>query len=181
MPQRRRRVFIVGSLGDGRCAQVLFEREGSSGNHTAIDSEELRSRDCPPDRDAWWDGGRVSQTLDAVLYKKQALPEKNRFPAVVVAPWVRCECCGDVWCRLHGMHAYDCACPAVDEWAVYDLSPYDPSVLRFITPTECERLQGFPDGWTSEQPDTTRYRQLGNAVTVPVAKWIAARRCRETH
>jgi DNA (cytosine-5)-methyltransferase 1 len=44
--------------------------------------------------------------------------------------------------------------------------------VRTLTPTECERLQGFPDGWTDGQPKTTRYRQLGNAVAVPVAEWI---------
>lgn len=32
----------------------------------------------------WWDGGQVSQTLDAVLQKGQTMPEKNRFPAVLV-------------------------------------------------------------------------------------------------
>lgn len=48
-------------------------------------------------------------------------------------------------------------------------------LVRRLTPTECERLQGFPDGWTDGQSDSTRYRQLGNAVSVPVAKWIAER------
>lgn len=47
--------------------------------------------------------------------------------------------------------------------------------VRRLTPTECERLQGFPDGWTAGQSDTTRYRQLGNAVPPPVAEWIARR------
>lgn len=47
--------------------------------------------------------------------------------------------------------------------------------VRRLTPTECERLQGFPDGWTGGQSDSTRYRQLGNAVAVPVVKWIARR------
>lgn len=58
---------------------------------------------------------------------------------------------------------------------------------RRLTPLECERLQGFPDGWTclcSEGyrgsqyctcPDTPRYKALGNAVTVPVAEWLARR------
>lgn len=50
----------------------------------------------------------------------------------------------------------------------------DASVRR-LTPTECERLQGFPDGWTSGQSDSVRYRQLGNAVCVPVAEWLARR------
>lgn len=47
--------------------------------------------------------------------------------------------------------------------------------VRRLTPTECERLQGFPDGWTSGQSDTNRYKQLGNAVAVPVAEWIGRR------
>ena len=58
--------------------------------------------------------------------------------------------------------------------------------VRRLTPTECERLQGFPDGWTKfalrekdgsvyEQADGPRYRQLGNAVAVPVVEWIATR------
>lgn len=46
------------------------------------------------------------------------------------------------------------------------------SAVRRLTPTECERLQGFPDGWTATQADGPRYRQLGNAVAVPVARWI---------
>ena len=49
------------------------------------------------------------------------------------------------------------------------------SGVRRLTPTECERLQGFPDGWTDGQSDSARYRQLGNAVTVPVAEWIGQR------
>jgi DNA (cytosine-5)-methyltransferase 1 len=47
--------------------------------------------------------------------------------------------------------------------------------VRRLTPTECERLQGFPDGWTAGFSDSTRYRMLGNAVAVPVAEWIAKR------
>lgn len=49
---------------------------------------------------------------------------------------------------------------------------------------EAERLQGFPEGWTlpqaklngdAEKIETLRYNALGNAVTVPVAEWLAAR------
>ncbi len=49
--------------------------------------------------------------------------------------------------------------------------------VRRLTPTECERLQGFPDGHTAVngQSDSRRYKQLGNAVAVPVAEWIARR------
>ena len=44
--------------------------------------------------------------------------------------------------------------------------------VRRLTPVECERLQGFPDGWTEGVSDTQRYKQLGNAVTVNVIQAI---------
>lgn len=50
--------------------------------------------------------------------------------------------------------------------------------VRRLTPRECERLQGFPDDWTLLDPpqsDAARYRQLGNAVAVPVAAWLGKR------
>lgn len=49
------------------------------------------------------------------------------------------------------------------------------AAVRRLTPLECERLQGFPDGHTDGQSDSTRYRELGNAVCVPVAQWIGRR------
>jgi DNA (cytosine-5)-methyltransferase 1 len=51
----------------------------------------------------------------------------------------------------------------------------DGAVVRRLTPTECERLQGFPDGWTEGVSDTQRYKTLGNAVTVNVIKDICER------
>jgi DNA (cytosine-5)-methyltransferase 1 len=54
--------------------------------------------------------------------------------------------------------------------------------VRRLTPTECERLQGFPDGYTNipwrkaaESPDGPRYKALGNSWAVPVVRWIGAR------
>jgi DNA (cytosine-5)-methyltransferase 1 len=47
--------------------------------------------------------------------------------------------------------------------------------IRRLTPTECARLQGFPDDWNDHLSDSARYRQFGNAVAVPVAEWIFER------
>ena len=44
--------------------------------------------------------------------------------------------------------------------------------IRKLTPTECERLQGFPDGWTEGVSDTQRYKTLGNAVTTTVVSAV---------
>jgi DNA (cytosine-5)-methyltransferase 1 len=51
--------------------------------------------------------------------------------------------------------------------------------VRRLTPVECERLQGMPDNWTAPPglaaPDSRRYAAVGDAVTVPVARWIGER------
>ena len=89
VPQRRRRVFVVASLG-GRdaAASVLLKPESvcwhpaprrKKGQATAADA----GAGVEAGRGCWWDGGQVSQTLDAVLQKGQTMPEKNRFPAVL--------------------------------------------------------------------------------------------------
>lgn len=56
------------------------------------------------------------------------------------------------------------------------------SVVRRLTPIECERLQGFPDNFTNIpwngkdiSPDSRRYKALGNSMAVPVMRWIAER------
>lgn len=53
--------------------------------------------------------------------------------------------------------------------------------VRRLMPVECERLQGFPDGWTDidfrgkPASDTARYKALGNSMAVPVMRWIGER------
>ena len=105
VPQRRRRVFVVGCLGErGRAAKILFKSESLCGNppprtktwqgvtgdaaSSLVGSSrgvertgESRGQDSVVG--CWWDGSQVSQTLDAVLAKGQTMPEKNRFPAVL--------------------------------------------------------------------------------------------------
>jgi DNA (cytosine-5)-methyltransferase 1 len=51
------------------------------------------------------------------------------------------------------------------------------AIVRRLTPTECERLQSLPDGWTDlgGTPDSRRYAALGDAVTANVAEWIGRR------
>ena len=75
--------------------------------------------------------------------------------------------------------------------ATQDQTMFEPSetgyVVRRLTPTECERLQGFPDGWTDigewtdskgkrrKTADGSRYKALGNSFAVPVIRWIGER------
>lgn len=84
------------------------------------------------------------------------------------------------------------------EYAGYDARPADyfrgggemtdsKSAVRRLTPMECERLQGFPDGWTDigewmdskgkkrDTSDTARYKALGNSIALPYWKVLARR------
>jgi site-specific DNA-cytosine methylase len=194
LPQRRRRVFVVGfDNRTGACPQrVLFERPLLPGNTSPVVRKVLEgSADAvdsasPHDGGAatvtWWNGDSVSQTLDAVLYKKQALPEKNRFPALMVPAWERCGNCEDFWCNLHHSHAADCPCPSIETWQSAGIDPYSPCVLRYITPSEGERLQGFRGNWTDisvrsgkkvkKAPDSARYKAVGNSMPTAIMRWI---------
>jgi DNA (cytosine-5)-methyltransferase 1 len=61
------------------------------------------------------------------------------------------------------------------------------NVVRRLTPLECERLQGYPDGWTDigewtdtkgkkhKDADSPRYKALGNSIALPYWQWMAAR------
>lgn len=63
-------------------------------------------------------------------------------------------------------------------------------IVRRLTPLECERLQGYPDGWTDigpwtdskgerhkESSDSARYKALGNSIALPPWKWVLKRLC----
>jgi len=61
------------------------------------------------------------------------------------------------------------------------------SIVRRLTPLECERLQGYPDGWTDigewidskgkkhKDADSPRYKALGNSIALPFWDWLAER------
>lgn len=78
-----------------------------------------------------------------------------------VIPWIPCPCCDDHYCQIHGVHAFECPCPPVEEWAT---SPYGPPVRTTCThggeckptlnPRFVEWLMGFPIGWTGPAEST---------------------------
>lgn len=62
------------------------------------------------------------------------------------------------------------------------VAEHDGPTVRRLTPMECERLMGWPDGWTDipwnkkdHAPDSRRYAACGNGVVAPVSYWIGAR------
>ena len=65
------------------------------------------------------------------------------------------------------------------------------TVVRRLTPLECERLQGYPDHWTDigewtdskgkkhKDADSPRYKALGNSIALPFWEWMAERMCKQ--
>jgi DNA (cytosine-5)-methyltransferase 1 len=96
---------------------------------------------------------------------------------------------GDKVCSLTAEgHNSTGSCPKVMVPATSEpAKPY--YIVRRLTPTECERLQGYPDGWTDigdwvdtkgkkhKATDSPRYKALGNSIALPVWKIILKRLC----
>ena len=89
--------------------------------------------------------------------------DRQQAPAVVVAP------------TLSASNNPSRSPQSSEITAQVDAMVRETGVVRRLTPVECERLQGFPDDWTSGQADSNRYKQMGNAVAVPVVEWIISR------
>lgn len=155
VPQRRRRVFVVGSSGIGCAEQILALSEGL---HERVGTSTPQA-------------GSLGASRDRSPRRGTPLPDPvNLFgeaPQSGLAYAVRTAFTG---ANGHGI--------AEEVSHTLDLSNGQAVAkgnrIRRFTPVECERLQGFPDGWTDGQPDPLRYKQLGNAVTVNVIQWLAA-------
>jgi DNA (cytosine-5)-methyltransferase 1 len=123
----------------------------------------------------FWNGEQVTQTLDAVLSKGQCMPEKNRFPAVIqdIADSLTAN-----WHNSGGASAGNN--PGLINPVFHGLR------VRRLMPVECEKLQGFPPGYTlvpvnkpgkklKMAADGPRYKAIGNSWAVPVVRWIGRR------
>jgi DNA (cytosine-5)-methyltransferase 1 len=207
--QRRRRVFVVAHAGDWRrAAAVLFERESLFGNPPTRGTERqriavspslraqsnssrrddtqafipaispaLKARDCKgPSSDGDGDGA----TLVPIVFKENmstpswAWEQTEKLQAENHAAVAMCnsDTIGTIRSntRNNSSPKTEAAMHVMHGMAV-----------RRLTPRECERLQGFPDGYTDvtyrKKPaaDGPRYRALGNSMAVPVMAWIGKR------
>lgn len=158
-PQRRRRVIVVGHRGgDPRPAwQVLGD---GAGRDEADRTSGVRGRTIGP-RSA----GDPAQ--GAVVWRKSARP-RAALSAGGYETWVADG-------MANTLTGFDGGSPTRQTHLLAQNGG-----LRALTPTEWERLQGFPDGWTAMIPESARYRALGNAMHVGMAEWLG-RRIRSVH
>jgi len=209
VPQRRRRVFVVGHLGDWKpTAEVLFEpeslrwhpkksrqtRKDSSGYIAGGFGAYSKSDVGGTTRASGGDLGGGSETFIHVAIAENTIGRQphnggNGDGFTEGGPMYTLNATG-----VHGVavdvynQSIDGDVAATITSAVGGTNTSGPKVLsnmavRRLTPVECERLQGFPDNYTNIKdncPDGPRYKSMGNSMAVPVMKWVGERINRRT-
>lgn len=175
VPQRRRRVFVVGYFGDWRpAAQVLFERASLQGypppRREAGEGITHPASPCIGASGRGFERTGETRGQDAVIAAETPLSFKSGQGSKARSLGASSELSPTLGSAESGTQL----APAL----LHNMA------VRRLTPRECERLQGFPDDWTlipwrgkaAEQcPDGPRYRALGNAIAVNVMSWIGQR------
>ena len=212
--QRRRRVFVVGYLGDWRpAAAVLFERHSLRRDLAPSAPQGKEPSAYFESSLAQYREGDIGGTLKAsggVLgggsetFLVQKVYETHPADSRVKEMGETCQTVTSRWGTGGGnvpiVEAYSIredagantfsATPLTVTPALQALRPSvqshhaqtfvaDSVKVRRLTPTECERLQGFPDGFTNvpwrkkdTSPEGLRYKALGNSMAVPCMQWI---------
>ena len=157
VPQNRERVFIVGSYRGERRAKIFPIRS----NNAELNQESAKGLEL------LYDGDYQSKRIYSVDGISPTIPTSksggNHVP-FIANHWFRN---GNPKQGGTGMLTNKDVCFCLDR------TPHYVNGVRRLTPIECERLQGFPDGWTEGVSETQRYTQCGNAVTVNVIECIA--------
>jgi DNA (cytosine-5)-methyltransferase 1 len=168
VPQHRERVFLIGNLrGKSRPKVFPIGRTGY-GNHEKDETKQKR-------REGLF--SNISPTLDAHYYKGG-----NSRPYVsvkaVVNPSLKVKNQNGRLIKEHDEPSFSLTAQDIHGVVLDDGKKIS---LRRLTPLECERLQGLPDGWTEfyddgrRVSDSERYERCGRTITIPVVEAIGRR------
>lgn len=177
VPQRRRRVFVVGHIGDPRRpGEVLFDPESVSGHSPPSSQSQQRSTAFIATGAEGGSGAGVMSTLDTQCGLQKMTHQNVKNGHIILERYTT----GTITARmLPALGARD-----VEEGAIHPEAYGENYLVRKLTPVECERLQGFPDNYTAvpykgkkpeKCPVTPRYTAIGNSMAVPVMKWLGER------
>jgi DNA (cytosine-5)-methyltransferase 1 len=186
--QRRRRVFVVGYLGDWRPpAAVLFERESLSGDTkpsrkkrqevaSDVEGSAGEAGDAQPIafkvRGGCEGGGKGYLGQEEQAFTISTMQDQQIAQPIAV----------DTYNYTTNDHTTQTIRSQSDTEHIGAV--LQSMAIRRLTPKECERLQGFPDDWTKipyrnkpvdQCPDGPRYKACGNSMAVPVMRWIGER------
>lgn len=195
--QRRKRIALVADFGGQRAAEILFERTGVSGNP----DESIKAWEVTPGHSQASPSG-CDRTGERVVYDARGNGDGRTCPTIT----------GDHENRITDYTAIAIERKTFNEQS---FSSYKESgkcstlkakagnigngsecliaekasrwIVRRLTPVECERLQGFPSGWTDigdwtdskgkkhKYADSPRYKALGNSIALPQWFWLVQR------
>lgn len=165
-PQRRKRIFVVADFGGERSAEILFK------SHTMLPYP-------PPCGDC----GLSSTAADRILAPKAGgkVPVLHPFQDRSMRSAARAKY------RTRFINSFGnpndpfptlLAGGNIGYFSLWYGDDYENGILRYLTPTESERLMGLPDGWTAFGHEgeiisnAARYKALGNAIVLPCAEHI---------
>ena len=194
--QRRRRVFVVGCLGNWEsAAKVLFESESLSGNTKSSRKARKETADnfipsianC---LETTCNDYSRADGFNMIAYEWHN--QDSRIKPINVAATLNCNASGREGHLVQktfalqgaGSTSQNANSSGYKEEQFFTLNVIDVHgvvadlAVRRLTEVECERLQGFPDNYTNIKencPSGARYKALGNSMAVPVMKWIGER------
>lgn len=192
VPQRRRRIALVADFGGESAPEILFEREGLRGDTETCGNPRKRAAggtegdtdqtvryrvnhvdmvmcyDMTHANDVIRESGDISPTLQSRMGTGG-----NQIPLCIGNGQIDQLYASDKVGALDCMHDQKCV--------------MSDSVIRRLTPLECERLQGLPDRWTDigdwvdskgkkhRDADMPRYKAIGNSIAIPFWLWMLRR------
>lgn len=165
LPQRRRRIFLVADFGGQRAGKILYSAQGMQSDSSACRAGRLPS----PERNRIpaFEAGRAIPVIHAFQNRRMRGAAKKgdqtRFIGSFGKP-------ADPFPTL--------LAGSVIKFAFWQETDYQKGHIRYLTPLECERLMGLPEGWTllgaegQVISDGARYKALGNAIALPCDDYI---------
>ena len=196
--QRRRRVFVVGCLGDWQsAAEVLFESESLCWNTKK--SRESGKEIAATITARFGNSRNNHEELAPTITRKYGDQSGQDMQPGLIIPTYTSEVSATLTASGAGFSRPGQTSTAHENYVAFSAQMSNPYIsknlsstlqaknptaiannmaVRRLTEVECERLQGFPDNYTNIKencPSGVRYKALGNSMAVPVMRWIGER------
>lgn len=175
VPQRRKRIALVADFGGLSAPEVLFERKSLSGDFIP--------GKAPREEIARVVGNSADPPVRSLTGNNPAVYDARGNGDGIISPTL----IGDHQNRVTDYTAITFSPEISKSLKAKAVDSKNYASVRRLTPLECERLQGYPDGWTDigewtdskgkkrQTTDTARYKALGNSIALPFWFWLLRR------
>jgi len=184
VPQRRRRIALVADLRGQSAAEILFERKGMSGD---FEPGETQRKDSAESTGTGIQGNAIDRADNARCNGKGWTEDMSFTLNTIDRPAVydpsvhhgckEFEDVSEIIRSRYGTGGNNQPLVVATMQGFGDYVESTNNCVRRLTPMECERLQGYPDGWTDIQgaSDSARYKAIGNSIALPFWEFLAHR------